>query len=186
MKNKGFTIIELMIAVAIIGVLAAVAIPAYGNYLNRAKVSEAFNMLGPFKHSFAECYQTGSSDPLASPGDDEQNAGCYSNHMGVVKAQTGRYGTLAVVGRGDILYRFNNAAGPRFDGEMIYLQWNQAAHDANNGNGPFKWDNCQYISQYDDDSSDGIKPQYFPTTYPCERMEGRYRGLLPDDPVFGN
>ena len=54
--NKGFTLIELMIVVAIIGVLSAVAIPMYNDYTIRAKVSEAFAVVQPYKMKFVEYY----------------------------------------------------------------------------------------------------------------------------------
>ena len=55
MKNqKGFTLIELMIVVAIIGILAAVALPAYQDYTVRAKVSEGLTMSGAAKVAVAE------------------------------------------------------------------------------------------------------------------------------------
>ena len=56
MNHKGFTLIELMIVVAIIGILAAVAIPQYQNYVARAQVAEGLNLAGPFKLAISEYY----------------------------------------------------------------------------------------------------------------------------------
>ena len=62
MKNlqKGFTLIELMIVVAIIGILAAVAIPSYQNYTLKAKYTEVVNAVAPFKTAIELCAQDGS------------------------------------------------------------------------------------------------------------------------------
>src|SRR5487761_628404 len=54
--QKGFTLIELMIVIAIIGILAAIAIPAYQNYTIRAQVSEANSLVGGVETAFDECY----------------------------------------------------------------------------------------------------------------------------------
>jgi type IV pilus assembly protein PilA len=61
--QQGFTLIELMIVVAIIGILAAIAIPAYQDYTQRAQMGEAFTIVATAKTAIAEYYQTNGAWP---------------------------------------------------------------------------------------------------------------------------
>ena len=64
--QQGFTLIELMIVVAIIGILAAVALPAYQDYTVRAKMSEVILAMSACRTSITELYQTGGTPPGAN------------------------------------------------------------------------------------------------------------------------
>jgi len=85
LKNvqKGFTLIELMIVVAIIGILAAIAIPAYSDYTERAKVSEIVTLASACKASVSEYYQAQGTFPA-----DNNAAGCGATQTAKIKSIT--------------------------------------------------------------------------------------------------
>ncbi|QEY24193.1 pilin [Neisseria animalis] len=89
--QKGFTIIELMIAIAIVGVLTVIALPAYQDYTGRAQVSEALSLLEAQKSSVVEYYSDKGEWPTSN-----SEAGIAENIEGqyVASVKVGTNGTI--------------------------------------------------------------------------------------------
>jgi type IV pilus assembly protein PilA len=83
--QNGFTLIELMIVVAIIGILAAIAIPAYQDYTVRAQVTEGMNLASPVETGIAEYFANTGSFPtaLSSVGISSAPTGKYVSAVGI-------------------------------------------------------------------------------------------------------
>lgn len=82
MKNKGFTLTETLIATAVVGILAAIAVPQYSYYINSAQVSEAFRLMDAQRITINQTHRTGSCTTIGTTSD----------------AQKGKYGILTVTG----------------------------------------------------------------------------------------
>lgn len=129
--NKGFTLIELMIVVAIIGILAAVAIPAYGDYTARAQASEAFTMMDAFKTPLTEQYNNGGTFLIAGTpgvavgsGVEGIIAGKYVANVrttSVTNAPADRTSVEAVYQMSGVSTKLRNTAGT---GAIVHMYYN--------------------------------------------------------------
>jgi type IV pilus assembly protein PilA len=97
--QKGFTLIELMIVIAIIGILAAIAIPAYQNYTIRSQVTEGLSLADGWKTAISEYYAQNGAFPTGSTS----ATGGVAGKISVSGASTGKYvSSIAVATGGNI------------------------------------------------------------------------------------
>ena len=109
-KQKGFTLIELMIVVAIIGILAAIAMPQYNKYVARTQVAEAFTLLGPVKQALTLYHQENGDFPDQGDADDRHDT-LGIPRQGVYRISPGYVRILQVLqNSGNILIEFKGAS----------------------------------------------------------------------------
>ena len=106
--QKGFTLIELMITVAIVGILAAVALPAYQDYTVRAQASEGLILTEGMKTAVAEFYTNKGTLPA-----DDAAAGTTS--------QPGKYVSGTAIALGVITATFGTGANSKLAGKSVVL-----------------------------------------------------------------
>jgi type IV pilus assembly protein PilA len=133
--QKGFTLIELMIVVAIIGILAAVAIPAYSDYTIRAKVTEGINLAAQLKTAVTETFQSKGPGDMTCTDD----ATCSANIGATYAKGTTHVTSVQSAATGIITITYTPATVPAGENLLLFTPV-PLANDATAAGKQLVWD----------------------------------------------
>jgi type IV pilus assembly protein PilA len=149
--QRGFTLIELMIVVAIIGILASIAIPAYQDYTVRSQVTEGLNLASDLKAAVGETFATTGTWPA------------NNNAIGIDQVKSGKYVAGVLINNGSIVITYGVTANTNINNATLILE------PRTSPNGDIIW-NCGFKapqgaaspSAGQAGSASTIKPKYLP------------------------
>lgn len=110
-SQHGFTLVELMIVVAIVGILASIALPAYTSYTIRAQIAEGLHLTGPIKNAITQHHNDNGVFPVDNDAAALEAAGSYS----------GKYVFSISVDGAVISIQYGNDASAKISGQTVTM-----------------------------------------------------------------